>query len=199
VNTSGSIFRQTGALSRQEAAGQGLAVALSARGCEEAASRNAAKAAGRRADGDGSARETIEFSFIRSGSRRRVRGAGADLPFRAEHWYPGRIRLGLFGSESAGQLLGVPYVKDASVCAGACAWVACQRRHCRSRLDSIRSEFLRDAQVGDSIPGAPEKDRRTVMRPRMLVARNILSIGAEPRLFDLPICRSRIGNIQTSS
>jgi hypothetical protein len=154
---------------------------------------------------DDRVRDTIRevLSFIRSGKPGGVfGGAGADLPFAgAEHWCPGQASGSVFSDRSAAeQLLGVPYVKDQ---------IRLRRTGARGShvnvvivdqgLDSIRlgNAYADGWQVGDSIPGAPENGPENRHGGHgMLVARNILSIAPDAKLFDLPMLPARIGKVQ---
>jgi hypothetical protein len=137
------------------------------------------------------------YDIIRSEKRSAVfTGAGADLPFAAaEHWCPGEASDPMFSDRTAAeQLLRVPYLRDRKGLHGRQVNVVIVDQGLdRARLGSSYADGW---AVGSTMPGAPlEGPDHPHGGHGMMVARNVLSVAPEARLFDLPMLPSRIVDV----
>jgi subtilisin family serine protease len=138
------------------------------------------------------------FSFVRSEKPDRTfTGAGADLPIGgAEHWCPGSASGSIFSNRTAAErLMGVPAFRTESGLHGANVNVVIIDQGLdRERLgDSYAGGW----EAGGKFPGEPQRGPDNPHGGHgMMVARNVLSIAPEARLFDLPMLPPRIGNIR---
>jgi subtilisin family serine protease len=137
------------------------------------------------------------FSFVRSEKPDRTfTGAGADLPIGgAEHWCPGSASGSIFSNRTAAErLMGVPAFRTESGLDGSNVNVVIIDQGLdRERLgDSYAGGW----EAGGALPGEPQ---RGPDNPRgghgMMVARNVLSVAPEARLFDLPMLPPRIAKV----
>ena len=147
---------------------------------------------------DRSAVEAIKqvYDIIRSEKRSgEFIGAGADLPFAgAEHWCPGEASDPIFSDRKAAErLLRVSYLKDQGLRGQGVNVVIVDQGLDKARLGNSYADGW---PVGDSMPGAPHK---APDHPHgghgMMVARNVLSVAPDAKLFDLPMLPSRIGDL----
>jgi subtilisin family serine protease len=136
------------------------------------------------------------YDIIRSEKRSAVfTGAGADLPFAvAEHWCPGEASDPIFSDRKAAELLlGVPCLRKEGLSGRQVNVVIVDQGLDKARLGAAYADGW---SVGTTMPGAPLKGPDHPHGGHgMMVARNVLSVAPEARLFDLPMLPSRIGKL----
>jgi subtilisin family serine protease len=124
-------------------------------------------------------------------------GGGADIPFSlADHWCPRGALDPMFADRAAAEnLIGVPALRDEQNLTGEGVNVVIVDQGLDK--DRLGSNYVDGWQVGDRGPGTtPEidPDSRRVSHG-MMIARNILSVAPDAKLFDLPIAPRKISDI----
>jgi subtilisin family serine protease len=123
-------------------------------------------------------------------------GCGADLPFAGvEHWCPSDAASPIFADRRAAEgLVRAPYLADQGLTGDGVNVVVVDQGLDQARLGPSYADGW---TVGVSVPGTPHNGPDQPHGGHgMMVARNILSVAPNVKLFDLPLLPPRIGNIQ---